>query len=186
MTLLRLSLPALVLLSAACEPRVRVYETAKEAPVLQAPAKPSAAASSAESGELRWKLPSGWTEKPGGGMRFATLVMPSGLELAVSVFPGAAGGLLPNVNRWRGQIALEAIDQAQFEKDSERLQTPAGSVIVVDYTGAKLNGRLGDTSRLLAAILEKPDRTWFFKLNGDVEPVGAAKPAVVGFLKTLH
>ena len=52
---------------------------------------------SVAKGSLKWSLPKGWSEQPGGGtMRFATFKAPFAgkLEATVVVLPGQAGGLL--------------------------------------------------------------------------------------------
>ena len=63
---------------------------------------------------LRWTLPQGWQESLTGGMRYASLKppVPGRIDGSVVVLPGPAGGELANVNRWRGQIGLAAIDEA--------------------------------------------------------------------------
>lgn len=51
-------------------------------------------------------------------MRLATYIAPDpagSIEVAVSRFGGRVGGDLANVNRWRGQMGLPAIDEAQME-----------------------------------------------------------------------
>ena len=54
-----------------------------------------------------WTVPDGWTERPGGGMRFATLLVPRGLEVTVTTF-GVRGSLEDrieaNLIRWRDQV----------------------------------------------------------------------------------
>ncbi len=65
-------------------------------------------------GKPKWKLPDGWRETPGTGIRFATLQAKSGatdLEVSVTSLPKPAGGddqayYLANINRWRGQLQL--------------------------------------------------------------------------------
>jgi len=63
---------------------------------------------------LAWDLPKGWTEARAGGMRLATLKPPvtGKIDVSVIVLPGTAGGELANVNRWRGQIGLQPVDEA--------------------------------------------------------------------------
>ena len=69
-----------------------------------------------------WKLPEGWTERPGNEFRFATLVSPDGTELAVSRLPFLAepleAQLLSNVNRWRGQLQLAPVDAEGLKAES--------------------------------------------------------------------
>ena len=78
-----------------------------------------------EKGErpIEWKLPDGWQPvadaKAKTPERYATLRLASKdaspLELTVTKFPGAAGGLLANVNRWRGQIGLPPVGEDELD-----------------------------------------------------------------------
>ena len=126
---------------------------------------------------LAWKAPGGWTEKPAAGMRRATFVVPGGAgpaELYVVSLPGDAGGELPNVNRWRGQVGLPAWDEAGFKKAAVKVSSKAGTFTLVDLPGSG--------ARMAAAMLTRNDETWFFKLLGPDASVGAALPAFKTFL----
>ena len=135
-------------------------------------------------GALKWSLPKGWSELPGGGMRFATFKAPYAgkLEATVVVLPGPAGGELANVNRWRGQIALPALDEAGLAKSRTVLKTKAGAVNVYDFTSE------GQTkSRMVVGYISTPDgNTWFLKLTGDADPVAKAKADFMTILGSLH
>jgi len=72
--------------------------------------------SEGSTGEPQWSLPTGWTQKPGSAMRFATLeatVDGQTLECSVSKLPRTEQPwddyLLANINRWRGQLQLSPI-----------------------------------------------------------------------------
>ena len=135
-------------------------------------------------GSLKWSLPKGWTELPGGGMRFATFQSPFAgkVEATVVVLPGPAGGELANVNRWRGQIGLPAMDEAGLAKSRTVLKTKAGAVNVYDFTS---EGQA--KSRMVAGYIATPDgNTWFLKLNGDADPVAKAKSDFMTILGSLH
>ncbi len=135
-------------------------------------------------GSLKWSLPKGWSELPGGGMRFATFKAPFAgkVEATVVVLPGPAGGELANVNRWRGQIGLPAMDEAGLAKSRTVLKTKAGAVNVYDFTS---EGQV--KSRMVAGYISTPDgNTWFLKLNGDADPVAKAKSDFMTILGSLH
>ena len=135
-------------------------------------------------GSMKWALPKGWSELPGGGMRFATFKAPFAgkLEATVVVLPGPAGGELPNVNRWRGQIALPALDEAGLAKARTVLKSKAGALNVYDFTS---DGQA--KSRMVVGYISTPDgNTWFLKLTGDAAPVAKAKPDFMTILGSLH
>jgi hypothetical protein len=137
-----------------------------------------------ETGELSWKLPKGWTEsRSGGGMRYATIKPAAAgkVEVSVTVFPGPAGGELANVNRWRNQIGLPPIDDAELVKGRKALKSPAGELAMFDYTSD------GATkTRLVAAILFAGGNSWFVKMVGDAGPVAASRADFVRLLESLR
>jgi len=134
---------------------------------------------------LKWSLPKGWSESPGGGaMRFATLKAPIAgkLEATVVVLPGQAGGELANVNRWRGQIGLPGLDEASLAKARTALKTKAGALNVYDFTGEGMA-----KSRMVAGYISTPDgNTWFLKLTGDADLVAKAKPDFMTILGSVR
>jgi len=82
-------------------------------------------------GTPRWKLPTGWTERAGSDMRFATLspAPPSTLELTVTQLPAATYNEADNINRWRNQLELPPL--AAEELDAHVTRTTVGGVPVV-------------------------------------------------------
>jgi hypothetical protein len=90
----------------------------------------------------QWKLPEGWTQNSGTGMRLATIVIPSEPKpLELSVIPTSWSvdeekqSELANVNRWRGQMQLEPIAAADLDSQTRSLELAKGKAIVVDLTG---------------------------------------------------
>ena len=188
----RLSLLALPLLLAACrDSKIADYRIPKEndAPSAQAPAAPAAGqpgmadipVARAEGGDLTWTVPAKWQNKPGSGMRKATLVVAEGAELAVTAFPGDVGGELANLNRWRGQVGLPPVTEAEQATAITRLTVGNLQVAVVDLLGTG-----GDKPvRMLGAMVPSGGATWFFKLMGPDQLVEQAKPEFLAFLQTL-
>jgi hypothetical protein len=91
-----------------------------------------------EDNQLRWTLPQGWTEEKGSPQREATIRFGDRepkLEISVTRFQGDGGGMLPNLNRWRGQLGLEPVGEADLPKQAKKLDGAATEVWVVDLTG---------------------------------------------------
>jgi hypothetical protein len=133
---------------------------------------------------LRWTLPRGWTETGGSGMRYATL-KPSTqgqIDVSVVVLPGVAGGELPNVNRWRGQIGLPPIDEAALAAARKPVRCKVGTVSVFDFESEGQK-----RTRMIAGLLTTADgNTWFLKMVGDSGAVGAERSNFLRFLETLR
>ncbi|HKQ38708.1 MAG TPA: hypothetical protein VJ063_11565 [Verrucomicrobiae bacterium] len=133
-----------------------------------------------------WQVPSGWEEVPPPQMLLAKFVMPDKeqpkAEVTVSVFPGDAGGVLQNVNRWRRQIKLDPVQPESLEKMTTSLDLAEGKAILVDLTGE--NPTNGQPTRIIGAILPKGDRTWFYKLMGQEQIAEREKAAFIKFVQT--
>jgi hypothetical protein len=116
-------------------------------------------------------------------MRYATLKpsVAGRIDVSVIVLPGPAGGELANVNRWRGQIGLSAIDEAALAASRKTVRAKAGTVALYDFTS---QGQA--KSRMVAGLLAADGNTWFIKMVGDPDPVGRAKPDLIRLLETLR
>src|SRR5688572_31734231 len=128
-----------------------------EAPPSAPATSPSAPSSAPAAGEAGgpWKVPAGWRQdarqRP---MRFATFLIGEGdaaVEVAVSQFPGDVGGLLANVNRWRGQVGLAPVTEAELPSIVQPFENPGFKGVTM-----RLNG---PTQHMLAAAIteEKAD-----------------------------
>jgi len=132
---------------------------------------------------LQWALPKGWKEELIGGMRYATLTPPvkGRIDVSVVVLPGPAGGELANVNRWRSQLGLPPIDEAQLSSARRSVQSKAGPLSLYDFTGE------GEKkSRMMAGLAIFEGSSWFFKMVGDADAVAAAQKDFVTLLESLH
>ena len=54
-------------------------------------------------------------------------------EIAVSVFPGDVGGLMANINRWRGQIGLGPVAPDEIAGITSDLEVNGTKATVVDF-----------------------------------------------------
>ena len=141
------------------------------------PPKPS------QGEKLAWTLPKGWSETKGSGMRYATL-QPSvqgRTEVSIVMLSGTVGGELANVNRWRGQIGLAPVDEAELPKLRSSVTSKAGPVALYDFTS---EGQV--KTRMVVGMLATENSSWFLKLNGDADAVSAARADFVTYLGTLH
>lgn len=87
-----------------------------------------------------WKLPDGWTQQAGDGIRLATIRIPSGgkpLELTVTTLSWrkTQDELLRNVNRWRGQMTLPLTSPGELSKDTREMKAGERTITVVDLRG---------------------------------------------------
>ncbi len=96
-----------------------------------------------------WKLPEGWRQQPGTGMRHATIEITTPkqpLELAVTPLKTGGGDfndyVLANVDRWRQQLGLPPTSKAKLfgpgERSGELIEVELGdgkTALIVDLIG---------------------------------------------------
>ena len=163
---------------ASSRPRQFVSTNVKRVPGGEAegaPAKPS------------WEVPADWREAPVGQMSLARFEIGGSdgkAEVTVSAFPGAAGGWLLNLNRWRGQLGLKPVGQAEAEKLVASLDVMGGKAMLVDMNGQ--NPQTGQKLRLISAIVPREGLTWFYKLMGDEAAAEREKAAFIKFVQSVR
>ena len=166
---------------------------AKEQTPAQAQAQPAALPpghpdmSGAAAPALQYKRPADWQEAPPGQMRAASFRVAGkdGKQADVSVIPlpGLAGSDLDNVNRWRGQVGLPGVSEAELAKLAQPVEIAGQSASLYEQAGT--NPGSGEKSRILAAITRRDGTAWFFKMTGDDALVAGQKPAFIEFLKSV-
>lgn len=152
------------------------------------PVAPAAASTGTGSDQGRpiWQVPAGWQETSGGGFLVAKFLV-SGADNAqaavnVSMSAGEGGGLVGNINRWRGQLGLGQLSEADVNKLVTAVDTAGGKAMLIDMTGT--NPRSSQKARLVGAIVPQADRTWFYKLAGNEQLVAQQKDVFTKFVQT--
>lgn len=120
--------------------------------------------------ELSWKIPRGWTEKKGAGLRLATLVMGGEENQAVCTvvgLTGDGGGIEANIKRWMGQLSISSkLDSdkelARFLSRQKKIKTSGElSGLFIDFTNL---ARSRDSLSMLVTVFRLPDKTVFVKM----------------------
>lgn len=154
------------------------------APSSPAPAGPPEPASASP---LDFKLPAGWQQKSPdpSGMRIVSLVAGAGESQAESFvvrLPKDSGSVISNVNRWRGQVGLEPVDDvAQADPQAQTVGGEKGTLF--DFTGKAGSGE--SARRLVVALVPHGNDWWFFKLDGSSPAVAQQKGAFLEFLSSV-
>ena len=133
----------------------------------------------ASGGELQWTAPAAWQPRPGSAMRKGSYTVggEGGADLSITAFPGDVGGDLANVNRWRGQLSLPPITEADLAAALTSVSANGLAMKVVDLAGGG--------QRMLGAIVPHGGSTWFFKLTGPDALVAKEKAAYLEFLQSV-
>ena len=101
----------------------------------------------------------------------------------VSMSPGEGGGLLANLNRWRGQLGLGPVTEADLAKETQPLDLPSGKASTANIAGK--DSRSGKDTRLLAVVIPRSGETWFYKLMGDAQVVQQEKESFMKFVQSV-
>jgi hypothetical protein len=151
-------------------------------PPKERPKGPAAEAS------LKYTKPDGWVEAPdlaNGMIRMAAAfrITDGGKTAQITVIPlgGDAGGLLANVNRWRGQIKLGPIDEGQLRKDIRPVEVAGKPASYIELLGP--DGP--DRQRTLVVVVPHGGQTWFFKMSGAADLVARQQAAFEAFMKSV-
>jgi len=128
----------------------------------------------------KWAVPSEWKVVAPGQMQVAKFAIPekngAKADVTVSVFPTSTGDLTGNINRWRGQIGLAAVDKAEVDKFVTPLDSKIAESVLVDMVNGK--------RQLIGAIVPRAGQWYFYKLLGDAEAVAPQKEAFLKFAKS--
>lgn len=142
---------------------------------------PKAAESEPSEGLPEWTVPAGWKAAGPRPMRLASFEVPDAAgagDVSVSSLAGDGGGLLANVNRWRGQVGLPAVDEATLRREAKEIRTAGGDVgLLVDLAGGE--------KRILGAIVPHAGQSWFFKLTASSALIDRERGAFESFVRSV-
>jgi hypothetical protein len=107
---------------------------------------------------IEWKAPAAWERYPGSPVNYASFrVGPKDAPVSFTVtrLGPEARELLPNVNRWRNQLALKPIKSDELKNYVTDMKLPAGQGWLVDIAGATPGE--GDDEPPPGLTYQKPD-----------------------------
>jgi hypothetical protein len=141
----------------------------------------------AGGGKSSWTIPPDWKQLPPSeflAAKFSIAVADgAAAQVNVSSLAGDGGGLLANVNRWRGQLGLPPVTQEdELSKMIGAVDGDDGKAQVVDFTGTDV--KTGKPARLVGVIVPQNGQTWFYKLMGDEPVVAGQKDAFIQFVQS--
>jgi hypothetical protein len=151
----------------------------------------------ADSGAgIRWTVPAGWKAEAERPMRLGTYTVAPGGECAVYFFGSGQGGSVDaNVDRWIGQFVQADGKPSKSAAKIAKRTIHGWPVTTVDVSGA-YTGMAGPTGpsgapampgyRMLAAIIEGPQGSAFFKFTGPGKTVAANQAAFDKMLASLQ
>jgi hypothetical protein len=159
-----------------------VAPSAKSGSMTVAP--PSVSPPATTGASLLWTAPTGWTVKAGSAMRRGSFAAgaDASADISITAFPGDVGGVLPNINRWRGQVGLPPVDETGLAQITQSREINGLKFVITDAAGTANGG----PSRIVAALVPWQGRIWFFKLTGSNAVVSSVKPSFLEFVETVR
>ncbi|HEV3022985.1 MAG TPA: hypothetical protein VGX76_10970, partial [Pirellulales bacterium] len=131
-----------------------------------------------EAGEPTYLVPEGWRALGAGAMRKAGFQVTNGGQKVEITISTAGGELLANVNRWRGQVMLEPIDDDQLLEAAQRIE-------LGDAGGAYFQ-LVGPQRTILGVVARVRGQFWFVKLAGDNELAEHERERFEQFVNSIH
>jgi hypothetical protein len=93
------------------------------------------------------------------------------------------GGVLENVKRWRDQVGLKPVSDAELARELQQLTVDGTPSTYVDLLGPE---SAGSKRHMLAVMVPRSSHTWFIKMVGPAELVSKQKPAFEAFAKSVR
>ncbi len=149
------------------------------------PTRPAAATAGSS---ITFDTPPGWAEGEltvaRGGIqirRQAAFEVEEGgqsLEVTVTRMPGSPSSRLININRWRGQIQLDPITEAELDADHKQVDIDGTSGTYVQLIGGK--------QAILGVVAFRDGMAWFIKLQGDHDLALQEREHFEAFLESIR
>lgn len=118
--------------------------------------------------EFTWIIPQDWVESEGNSIRIGSFKFfgksnNDAADLSVVILSASGGGLVANINRWRGQLELNPLSDSQVMKEVISLKGKLGVFKTTFIKNTKSN------NGILGAIFSTEEKTLFVKALGSLE-----------------
>jgi hypothetical protein len=146
------------------------------------PVTPEKPAPSSAPSEFTYEVPKGWSPGTMNAMRKAAFAVTDGdqkIEITIST---AGGDLLANINRWRGQIGLDAMTQSELDQQIKKLKIGKSAGDYIELTGPADAPR---RQSIYGVVVVEAGQTWFFKLVGDTALAEREKSNFESFVQSV-
>lgn len=132
--------------------------------------------------QLSWDIPEHWIAGRSSSMRLGsyTVADSPSLDISITRFPGDVGGLLSNVNRWRGQIGLSPISADVMEGERTTRTTDFATFELVSLHNPETH------QKMWVALLDFGGHTWFFKMTGPDADVDKERSAFLNLVDSVE
>jgi hypothetical protein len=151
------------------------------------------AAGGFDRSRLRWDAPAAWQQASGSAMRVVTLKVPGkaagqvAAECWVIDLGGSAGGVVNNINRWRGELQKPPLSAEDVDR-LPRIDVLGQPSPLLEEEGSYqgMGGPKVEKAVLFGVVCSLPDVTVFIKMVGEAEAMRAAKNDFLKFCASLR
>ncbi len=183
-------LAAMAWLGGCEDESIRSYTAPKDpARAVQQQQMPTAPPSAAAAASATWVKPPDWRVDPQGAS-FAMASFLAGptdaaspVRITLTRLGGDGGGLLPNLNRWRGQLKLDPIASLD-EQQAQTVAVDGIAAVLVDLAAQEAYG--SDGERAVGVMAFRRADSWFVKMTGPSSAIEAARPAFDDFVASIR
>jgi len=144
------------------------------------PDRPTPTAAAGGNETLEFDTPEGWTAGRTTEFRKAAFTVADGekkVEITVIPLGAGSGTLLENVNRWRGQVMLPPVKEADLATVVKKVESLG---VKADYVEL-----VGPAETILGVSAPVGDQVWFIKLSGDSKLAERENARFQAFVKSF-
>jgi len=168
----------LLFISTSCDDNqhIRYYRIEKESP-------PKISVQQTSVSDINWTTPAHWISTKGSSMRIGSFTLPystGNADLSVIKLGGTAGGLAPNINRWRGQLNLDSHSEIDIQKYIQNGKSQLGQFQWLTIINSKNN-----TTAFLVSIFQTETHTIFVKLSATTDGISQLESQFLDFCKSF-
>jgi hypothetical protein len=136
---------------------------------------------------LKWDAPSGWQAQPAGGMRLANYLVPAGNQtgqVSVVVLPQVVGRDVEVLNIFRERLQVPPLETEELAELGQDIPIGPESGRLYDMVGEP-GEEGGGQNRLLVAVLQDDQASFYFNFFGPSALVETEKPQFLALLKSV-
>lgn len=136
---------------------------------------------------IEWDAPSSWTQVAASQFRTVNYRLAGETECYVSLLPGAAGGQVANVNRWRSQMGLAPTTDDELEAGPKiQLFGQPAPLVVLEGSFSGMGAEVRSDWVMYGTLLVAPGGTLFVKMVGPRSEVLPERDNFVRFCGSIR
>lgn len=130
--------------------------------------------------KYQWTTPTTWVEEAGNSIRIGSFKFGASGDVSIVTLSGSGGGFVANINRWRGQLALNLATKKEIIQSVNNIKGKLGTFKVVFIKNNKTqNG-------MLTGVFQGQSRTLFVKAKGTIEELKLNEKEFIKLVRSIY